>query len=450
MKKALNQFVLCFLLIIFCICFKTYTTVHKFNVKNVMNNISFLSSEDFKGRLTGSLENKQVEEYIKLEFINNNLKPFMGDYEQIFQIVYPHKIKKDPSLNITDNSQNIVKEFSYGKDYKEDMLNFKNNTFSFNNKNPLIVENNSSIQLKQNSDHFLFYTPNNSNLEFRSSFISTDPWSMCIMVSQQTLLDIKKYLSKGYNINCFIPFINKNTTAKNIMGYIEGKDKDSNPIIISSHFDHLGADLKDTVYKGALDNASGTAFMLEMMKYIKSLGTPEKNILFVGFNAEEFGCLGSDNFVKKYKNYIKNSKVFNFDMIGSDKGVPLCIMGGKNDSVKNDFISSISNTCSSKKIYFNYLFQDSSDHKPFRDNSIDAITFCDNDVSKIHTPKDTIEFISPSAIKRCYNVSSKEIIKYAFNNNPIVVYHQEGLIVSALGIILILITRLKGLGSRKC
>ncbi len=45
--------------------------------------------------------------------------------------------------------------------------------------------------------------------------------------------------------------------------------------------------------------------MLELVKYIKSLGTPNRDIIFVSFNAEEFGCLGSKAFVDKYYSKIK-------------------------------------------------------------------------------------------------------------------------------------------------
>lgn len=440
MKRLFLQLTMCIFLIIFQLSFNTYNTIHTFNISNVMNTIKYLSSDHFQGRLTGTIENHEVEEYIKLQFIENDLKPFLGEYEQSFKLTYPNKIKnKEPYLNVTDINRNIIKNFTYGEDYKEDMLNFKTNKLSFNNQNPLIVSKENSLQVKHNSDYFLFYVSSDNTLKFRSSFVSTDPWSMCIILSKNTLSELKKYLSEGYNINCFIPFTNKKCSARNILGYIEGKNKNSSPIILSAHFDHLGSDLEGTIYRGALDNASGTAFMLEMIKYIKSLGTPDRNILFIGFNAEEFGCLGSAEFVKKYKNYITDSKVFNFDMVGSDKGVPLCIMGGKNDNAKSNLMRSASNTCSDEHIHFNYLFQDASDHKAFRQNNIDAITFCDNDTSKIHTPEDTIEFISTSAIERCYGVASKEIIKYAFDGNPLFLYYKQGLLISSMSIILILV-----------
>ncbi len=443
MKKFIKQSILSLLLIIFILSFQIYSTIHPFTSSNIISTINFLSSDHFKGRLTGTLENKEIEEYIKLQFIENNLKPFMGEYTQSFKIDYPKRVKGDPSLSITNSDGDVIKEFTYGVDYKEDMLNFKNNVFTFNKENPYIVSKNNIMQVKQNSDYFLFYIPEKNDLGFRSSFMNTAQWSMCIMVTDKTLADIKKYLDEGYNINCFIPFSTSKTTARNIMGYIEGKNKSLDPIIISAHFDHLGTDLKNTVYKGALDNASGTSFMLELSRYISSLGKPERSILFVAFNAEEFGCLGSAEFVKKYKNSIIDSKVYNFDMIGSDKGVPLCIVGGKNDTSKTTFVNSVSEICTAEGIHFNYLFKDDSDHKAFRENDINAITFCDNDTTKIHTPLDTPDLISVTAINRCFNVVSKEIIKNAFNNNLLILYYKEALFGSIALIFAFLIIQFK-------
>jgi len=443
MKRLIIQFISCLSLLIINTCFHLYYNVVPFNSLNVVKDIHFISSDNFKGRLTGTLENKEVEEYIKLQFIENNLKPFMGEYTQSFKVNYPHKIYGEPHLKVLDKNGDLIKNFTYNEDYKEDMLNFRSNSIKFEKDNPSVKVSDKLIQVQNSSDCFLFYVPSKDNLSFRSSFSSNSNFSMCISLTRTTLNEIKEYLNKDYIIDCFIPIISKETTANNILGYVEGKNTNLDPLILSAHFDHLGSDLKNNVYKGALDNASGTAFLLELADYISSLGKPERSILFIGFNAEEFGCLGSEQFVKKYKKDIQNSKVMNFDMIGSDKGVPLCIVGGKKDTAKTSFLSSVSTTCVDEKIHFNYLFEDASDHKSFRENNIDAITFCDNDMSRIHTMNDTPEFISTSAIERCFKIVSKEIIKYSFKNNLLILYYKEAALTSSLAVILSLIISIK-------
>jgi Zn-dependent M28 family amino/carboxypeptidase len=220
------------------------------------------------------------------------------------------------------------------------------------------------------------------------------------------------------------------------MGVIKGKDSSKPPIVFSCHFDHLGTDLNNVIYRGALDNASGTAFVLELIKYIKTLGTPERDILFVSFNAEEFGLLGSSAFAAKYESQLKGSRVYNFDMIGSFDGIPLCIMGGKADTTETPFIKELSNNFQEEQIYYNYLFEDASDHASLRDKNIEAVTLCDNDMNRIHTPKDRIEYISNAAIERCFNVIQKEVIRNCFDNNILALHYQEFLFASLLGSIL--------------
>ncbi|MCD3337099.1 M28 family metallopeptidase [Clostridium botulinum] len=439
MNKILNEFIISFLVLLFSISFNTYLNIHPFNENNVIKDIDFLTSNNFKGRLTGTFENKLIEEYIRLQFIKNDLKPFIGDYTQPFTTNYPKRINGYPHLIIQNDAGVKIKEFIYGIDYKEDMLNFKNNKIIVNNKNPFIISKDRMLQVEDNKDYFLFYIPTNDNLNFRSSFVNDSNWSMCVMVTKETLSSINTAIRNGNSVDCFIPFSNSTTTASNILGFIEGKNKYKDPIIISAHFDHLGADLNNNIYKGALDNASGTSFMLEMMRYISSLGRPDRSILFVGFNAEEFGCIGSDNFVKTYKPYIKNSKVFNFDMIGSNQDIPLCLMGGKQDSKNTKFIKNISTVYSSQNININYLFEDNSDHKAFRDNNIDAITFCDNDTSRIHTLKDNPKFIKINSISRCFNFSNKKILEFCFNNNFMIIYYKQILYLSLFFIVIFLI-----------
>lgn len=427
------------LLIIFCLLltfsFQIYISIHSFNNNSVKKYIDYLSSDNLKGRLAGTIENDTAALYIKSQFEDNNLKPYEGSYFQQFETVYPHKTKEKPYLTVTDSKGFLIKEYKYGIDYKEDLLNFKKNNVSFNKKDKIAFSN-GHLQIQQNNDYFLFYVAEDNKLTFRSSFINSSPFSMYIMTTKNTVSELKDYLKQDYTINCFIPFETKKTSLNNITAYIEGKNPLSPPIILSAHFDHIGVDLGGNIYSGALDNASGTAFLLELSKYVKSLGKPDRNIIFVGFNAEEFGCLGSTAFVDKYKDNLKGSKVINFDMIGSDQPVPLYIMGGSKDTENSPLIKETADICSKNKIEFNYLFEDASDHEYFRKQGIEAITLSDSDISRIHTPSDKSSFISSNTINRSFKIASREIVKYGFGNNLLIIYYKELILISLIGIVI--------------
>lgn len=439
MKKIITAFflILSFFLLMYSI--NKYIKIHGFNHNNVKENITYLSSDYFKGRLSGTVENIEASAFIKKQFEENGLLPYGESYYDQFETDYPHRIDNTPFLKIFDGKGGLIKEFKYGVDYKEEMLNFKKNYFSFT-KNNTIKQTEGAFQVVIGSDSFVFFVPSNNSLDFRSSFVASDTrfQSLYIMVTKDTLKEIKNYSEKNYKVSCYIPIDIKKTTLNNVVGYIKGKNTIAPPIIISAHFDHLGSDLSGKVYEGAFDNASGISFILELSKYISSLGKPDRNIVFAAFNAEEFGCLGSEHFVNKYSSVLKGAKVYNFDMIGSSN-VPLSIMGGSKDSSNTPFMHSISLTCSNEKINYKLIFEDASDHEAFRKNNIDAITFCDADLSKIHTPEDKAIYISTSAIDRCFKVASKEILKTGFSSNIFLIYNKNLLIVFSISTLLILV-----------
>ena len=71
-------------------------------------------------------------------------------------------------------------------------------------------------------------------------------------------------------------------------------------VVFSAHLDHLGVGRPvngDSIYNGAMDNASGIASVLEVARLMKETGAkPKRSILFLAVTAEEKGELGSRYF----------------------------------------------------------------------------------------------------------------------------------------------------------
>jgi Zn-dependent M28 family amino/carboxypeptidase len=89
--------------------------------------------------------------------------------------------------------------------------------------------------------------------------------------------------------------------SRNVVAKLEGSDpglKDEY-VVYSAHWDHLGvgAPVKggtDTIYNGALDNASGVSTVLEIARAFTQVNPqPKRSILFLMVTAEEQGLLGS-------------------------------------------------------------------------------------------------------------------------------------------------------------
>ncbi|WP_461207418.1 M28 family metallopeptidase [Clostridium sp. DL1XJH146] len=437
----INQFkriIICFILFMLSFSYIAKLSIKPFDTNSVLNNIEYLSSDYFNGRLAGSIENREVQKFLELQFEDKGLLPFHESYNQSFLVKYPVKVDGEPNLSVQNSSCETIKTYEYCEDYKEDMLSFRKNEFQLDKNNKMYIQD-TNIQFKKDMDYFLIHSLENDKLNFRSSFIASSDFSMCIMVTSKTLEELKSYITGGYSIKCNIPYNVSDTEVSNVIGMIEGSNSNLAPLILTAHFDHVGSDLNNNVYNGALDNASGTSFLLELADVIKSYGKPERDIIFVGFNAEEFGCIGSDKFVTKYLDEIKNGKAINFDMIGGSKGTPLGIMALQSDTDRTPFISSTIDACNEMDIPYLFLAQNSSDHIAFRQNSIDAYTFCDSDMSKIHTPDDDVEYINPDSIQRCFNITSEEVINFAFGGNPFIFYYNDIFYTSALALSLILV-----------
>ena len=114
-----------------------------------------------------------------------------------------------------------------------------------------------------------------------------------------------------------IPTYNK---SHNVIAKITGSKYPDEYIIYTAHWDHLGigkADEKgDTIYNGALDNASGSAALLELARTFKNMKEkPERTIVFLSVTAEEQGLLGSAYYAQ-YPVYPLEKTVANINMDG--------------------------------------------------------------------------------------------------------------------------------------
>ena len=89
----------------------------------------------------------------------------------------------------------------------------------------------------------------------------------------------------------------KKDKSQNVVAKLEGSQRPDECIIYSAHWDHMGVGNAvdgDSIYNGALDNASGTASLLAIAEGFASLPkAPERTILFLFVTAEEQGLLGS-------------------------------------------------------------------------------------------------------------------------------------------------------------
>jgi len=80
------------------------------------------------------------------------------------------------------------------------------------------------------------------------------------------------------------PFV-KHVDGRNVIGYVTGSARADEFLVLSAHYDHLGA-RNGEIYHGADDNASGVAGLLAMAAYLRA-HRPLHSIVFAAFDAEE-------------------------------------------------------------------------------------------------------------------------------------------------------------------
>ncbi|PZX46860.1 M28 family metallopeptidase [Algoriphagus chordae] len=88
----------------------------------------------------------------------------------------------------------------------------------------------------------------------------------------------------------------KKDVSKNVVAMIPGTDRKDEFIIYSAHWDHFGIGKPidgDSIYNGAVDNASGTAALLAIAEAFKKSEQTKRSIIFIAVTAEEQGLLGS-------------------------------------------------------------------------------------------------------------------------------------------------------------
>ena len=95
----------------------------------------------------------------------------------------------------------------------------------------------------------------------------------------------------------------KTTESRNVAGALKGKTKPDEYVLYMAHWDHLGmsedVEGDDKIFNGAVDNATGTAAIIEVAETMVERGAPDRSVIFIAVTAEESGLLGSAYYGEK-------------------------------------------------------------------------------------------------------------------------------------------------------
>ena len=225
------------------------------------------------------------------------------------------------------------------------------------------------------------------------------------------------------NINAVISLEKEKVSIPNVLGILPGSHATlkNEYIILGAHFDHLGYGGKgsgslstdiNAIHNGADDNASGTAGILELAAKLSSKpGNLKRSIIFMAYNAEEEGLLGSKYFVENPTvDLSKVTAMINMDMIGrmSDNKVTV---GGTGTSPS--FKSILDEIESDHDIILRRSAEGygPSDHASFYVNDIPVLFFFTGTHTDYHKPSDDWNHINAVGEKQILHMVHDIIYK---------------------------------------
>jgi Zn-dependent M28 family amino/carboxypeptidase len=191
---------------------------------------------------------------------------------------------------------------------------------------------------------------------------------------------------------------------RNILGWIEGADPELKHqyVLVGAHYDHVGYGTQRNsfgpighVHNGADDNASGSSGLAEVMQAFALLPTPPKrSILFVWWDAEEKGMLGSKHWAAHPTIDLENlTCVFNMDMIGRLRNERIEVYGVRTGYRFRQLVSR-ENVQPKLAIDFIWDTKANSDHYPFFRREIPFLMLHTGLHDDYHRPRDDADKIN--------------------------------------------------------
>jgi hypothetical protein len=188
----------------------------------------------------------------------------------------------------------------------------------------------------------------------------------------------------------------------NILGMVPGGTHPERYLVVTAHYDHLGV-RDEEIFNGADDNASGTAALLELGRWLQA-HPPRHSVILAALDAEEMGLQGARAFVADppvpLDRVVMN---LNMDMVSRNEDDELYAAGTHHYPF---FVPVVEEAAALSRISL-LMGHDrpdlppgddwtmSSDHGPFHQAGIPFLYFGVEDHPGYHNPGDVFEDITP-------------------------------------------------------
>ncbi|WP_053043083.1 M20/M25/M40 family metallo-hydrolase [Thalassomonas actiniarum] len=289
----------------------------KLSMENMTRDITYLASDELRGRASFSKEIDQAADYISKRFTDIGLKPMAGhtSFKQSFSI---YSISQK-SLKVSLNNQVIDKEnlamastmpaFSWQQAdaVKTHVIGEKDNLRDALRK--LNREGGQHLVLLHPAQKALFQRYQHYFKRGLTKLELGHQGAIVIALTDLTTLD---------RVDITGTTDTKQQRLTNVVGILPGKSQAKEIVLYSGHYDHIGVNNEgegDVINNGADDDASGTTAMINLAEHFAQQKDNARTLMFSAFTAEEIGGFGSKAFSKQLKPE-QVVAMINIEMIG--------------------------------------------------------------------------------------------------------------------------------------
>lgn len=183
--------------------------------------------------------------------------------------------------------------------------------------------------------------------------------------------------------------------CRNVIGIRQaGPEPAPEHLIVSAHYDHLGGN-GVLFFPGAADNAAGVAALFECARLVKP--APGRDLVFIAFDQEELGLVGSDAYAAKPLRPLAECAAFlTFDLLGREmadcvKDTLFCVGSERSDGL----FEVVRGTPPPAPLTMGYVGSDvvgrRSDYVAFEEKQVPFLFFSTGEYGDYHRPTDTPE-----------------------------------------------------------
>ena len=279
---------------------------NKLTLDSVTKDVTYLASDELKGRASFSPEIEQAASYIAQRYSDIGLVPMTGQnpdknasYKQSFNV---HSITPN-SFDLKLNNQKISGETLAMASTMSKISWKKSHVESGKVKHHVITAEDNMREMisalnKEGGQHFVLINTHHAKMFARYQAYFQRGLTKLNLSHQGAIVMVLTDEVSIDNLSVEATTTISKKSLTNVVGILPGKSKPSEMVLYSSHYDHLGDHGKDDdkIYNGADDDASGTSAVINIAQYYANKGENARTLVFAAFTAEEIGGFGSKYF----------------------------------------------------------------------------------------------------------------------------------------------------------